>query len=296
MYRLFTLVVALLFMLTASAQSVELNDNVKALRTELNSMKTMVQHLEEYCQTLSDSITVLRSVLRQLSADVDSVNRRQFSLGEESKQKFSKVDTDIATTNNSLNQTSEKTSQSLRKHLVYGVGAFLLTLLIAFGSYFLLRRRMNHGSATIDSIRAAQEHLQEESVRLDERLLQLLEHQQQMASLSGVGTDNHSLALKVADEVVRIEMNLVRMDRGVKGYKQLSKAVERIKDNFQAQGYELVELLGKEYNDGMRLNADFVIDEELPEGTRIITSIIKPQVNYQGKMIQKATVTVSQNL
>ena len=102
--------------------------------------------------------------------------------------------------------------------------------------------------------------------------------------------------MKVADEVVRIEMNLFRMDKSIKGYKQLSKAVERIKNNFTAQGYEIVDMLGATYNEGMRINADFVIDESLAEGSRIITSITKPQINYMGQMIQKAIVTVSQNI
>ena len=91
-------------------------------------------------------------------------------------------------------------------------------------------------------------------------------------------------------------MNLSRMDSTVKGYKQLSKAVERIKNNFQANGYEIVTYVGQPYNEGMRINADFVIDEDLPEGTRTITSVSKPQVHHNGELIQKATVTVTQNI
>ena len=86
------------------------------------------------------------------------------------------------------------------------------------------------------------------------------------------------------------------MDPSVKGYKPLVKAIERIKDNFKANGYEIVTYIGQPYNEGMRVNADFVIDEELPEGTRTITSVSKPQVHYNGELIQKATITVTQNI
>lgn len=55
-------------------------------------------------------------------------------------------------------------------------------------------------------------------------------------------------------------------------------------------------MLGKPYNEGMRINADFVLDESLKPGTRLITSIIKPQVTFNGEMIQKAIVTVTQNV
>ena len=107
---------------------------------------------------------------------------------------------------------------------------------------------------------------------------------------------DHTLALKLADEITRIEKNLSRMDPSVKGYKPLVKAIERIKDNFKANGYEIVTYIGQPYNEGMRVNADFVIDEELPEGTRTITSVSKPQVHYNGELIQKATITVTQNI
>ena len=69
-----------------------------------------------------------------------------------------------------------------------------------------------------------------------------------------------------------------------------------MKDNLKANGYELVDMLGKTYSDGMKVTANFVEDEELKEGEQIITSIIKPQINYRGVMIQSAQITVSQNL
>ena len=107
---------------------------------------------------------------------------------------------------------------------------------------------------------------------------------------------DHSLALKVADEIVRIKTNLMRMDTSVKGHKQLSKAVERIEANFLANGYEIVDMLGKPYYEGMKVAASFVDDETLPKGTQKITRVIKPQINYNNVMIQAAQIEVSQNI
>lgn len=87
-----------------------------------------------------------------------------------------------------------------------------------------------------------------------------------------------------------------RMDSSIRGYKQLAKAVSRIKDNFNANGYEIVDMLGKPYNEGMKVIAEFVLDEDLEERQQIITGITKPQVNYNGQMIQAARITVSQNI
>ena len=106
---------------------------------------------------------------------------------------------------------------------------------------------------------------------------------------------DHSLALKVADEIIRIELNLSRMDSSIKGYKQLAKAVQRIKDNFQANGYEIIDMLGKPYVAGMKAAVTFVTDESLEKGQQIISKIIKPQINYQQQMIQAAEIEVSQS-
>ena len=45
----------------------------------------------------------------------------------------------------------------------------------------------------------------------------------------------------------------------------------------------------------MNLEANFVFNEDIEKGSQIITRIIKPQINYKGKMIQGAQVEVSQN-
>lgn len=180
------------------------------------------------------------------------------------------------------------------------IGALLLLGLAAVAAW--LSRRIRSGSTTIDEVRRAQEamqaaqaKMQEESLRLDNKLLELLEKQMPTATQvpEGAAVD-HSLVKKVADEIVRIEVNLSRMDPAIKGHKQLSKAVERLRDNFRANGYEIVEMLGKPYKEGMKAVASFVTDETLAEGERIITKVIKPQINYQGQMIQAAQIEVSQ--
>ena len=150
---------------------------------------------------------------------------------------------------------------------------------------------------TQDEMKKAQEKLEEDSLKLDNKLMELFDRQ--LSSNSHSMNDrkpDHTFTLKVADEIIRIELNMSRMDSSIKGYKQLKKAVERIKDNLKANGYEIVDMLGKSYNDGMKVIANFIPDETLPEGSQIITGIIKPQINYNGQMIQAAQITVSQNI
>ncbi|NOQ76077.1 MAG: hypothetical protein GQ574_28995 [Crocinitomix sp.] len=104
---------------------------------------------------------------------------------------------------------------------------------------------------------------------------------------------DHSLVLKIADELIRIQKNLGGMDEGTRGLKQLNASVGRIANNFIANGYELVDMLDKPYKEGLNAAVSFVSSDELPTGRQMITRIIKPQVNYKGEMIQSAQIEVS---
>ena len=109
------------------------------------------------------------------------------------------------------------------------------------------------------------------------------------------GGVSEETVLSIAGEIARMENNLHHMEE-VPGRKQVMKALERMKGAFQAEDYTIVPLLGHPYVDGMNAKAVFVPDESLEEGASVIQSVQKPQVNYRGKMIQAASITVGQNI
>ena len=51
------------------------------------------------------------------------------------------------------------------------------------------------------------------------------------------------------------------------------------------EGYELEDLVGKEWDKGMNLQADFIPDPNLKEGENIIDQIYEPQIMKDGKLI-----------
>lgn len=122
-------------------------------------------------------------------------------------------------------------------------------------------------------------------------------HIASISNVSGGNSDSEQALIKtLADRITFMEMTLYKMDSSVRGHRQLSRSIKQMKDNLLANGYELVDMLGKDYHEGMKVTANFIEDETLPEGKQKITGIIKPQINYRGKMIQSAQITVSQNL
>lgn len=200
-----------------------------------------------------------------------------------------------------------RTNQDLlQSRTLYGVIVVIVVLVIIVGIACWLTKRIKSGTSTTGDVRRAQEALQTaqtkmqaESVKLDNQLLAIVQKQlDASASFASktTGEPDHSLVVKLANEIARIETNLSKMDKSVRGYKQLVQAKDRMINNVRANGYEIISLFGQEYNDGMQFQTRFVPDESLPEGKRIITGMIKMQVNYNGKMIQPAEIVVSQNI
>ena len=281
---------------------------IERLQSNQVRYENQVRQLQASVGKANEQLRVVKKENADLDHQIDSLKSRCSELEKLQASDKQQLTGKIANTDKTVN-SNRSTLQSRTK---WGIGITLLLLALLAALALLanaMRKKIKRGDSSIDEVRKAQEamqeaqiKMQEESVRLDNKLVELLGKQltsQQQTNSQEKASDkevDHSLALKIADEITRIEKNLTRMDASVKGYKPLVKAIERIKDNFKANGYDIVTYIGQTYNEGMRVNPEFVIDEELPVGTRIITSVSKPQVHYNGELIQKATLTVSQNI
>ena len=307
MKTFFSLMFATFVCLSANAEIVPNKNGAKALEEKYEELQSLHAHYSIELRRLTEKLKEEECCLKDLksenniqSAVIDSLRNICNQLGKKQSVDNKSICRKIDETNSNVQE-----NQNMLQSRTLWAGMVVLLLLVAiFGVAYRLVKRIKLGSTSIDEVRKAQDALQvaqgkmqEESVKLDDKLLELFDRQIANAPKNeGNGKTDHSLALKVADEIVRIELNMSRMDSSIKGYKQLAKAVERIKDNFKANGYEIVDMLGKPYNEGMKVIANFVVDEDLEEGKQIITGITKPQINYNGQMIQAAQITVSQNI
>ena len=292
----------------ANAKSINDNtDKVKALEEKCyvlqnkqvkadNNLRKLVERQKEAerkIQTL-----VKENEIQRLAND--SMQDKCKSLEEAQSTDRENINGKIDATDNNVRTNQDQ----LQSRTLYGVIVVIVVLVIIVGVACWLTKRIKSGTSTIGDVRRAQEALQaaqtkmqEESVKLDNQLLAIVQKQLDASSASKItGEPDHSLVVKLADEIARIETNLSKMDKSVRGYKQLVQAKDRMINNVRANGYEIISLLGQEYNDGMQFQTRFVPDESLPEGKRIITGMIKMQVNYNGKMIQPAEIVVSQNI
>lgn len=279
-----------------------LNEKNETLQKKLKSCESVLNKLKDKQRYNELKVTTLLRAYDQQRIEVERLHNvcRQLeeTLSADRKSMNGKI--------NATNTNVQSNQETLHSRTLWGGGLSLAFFVAIIVVAYKLGKRINSGTATIADVRKAQEALQaaqikmqEESVKLDNQLLAIVQKQLDAYVPSAnkiTGEPDHSLVVKLADEIARIETNLSKMDKSVRGYKQLVQAKDRMINNVCANGYEIISLLGQEYNDGMQFQTRFVPDESLPEGKRIITGMIKMQVNYNGKMIQPAEIVVSQNI
>jgi hypothetical protein len=104
---------------------------------------------------------------------------------------------------------------------------------------------------------------------------------------------DHLFQFKVADEITRMRQRISSMSSDINGIMQLSKSLDRLEEELNILGFELPVLLNKPYSEGMTVHARFIPSENLQSGEKLITKVIKPQINYKGQLVQIAEVEVS---
>ena len=270
---------------------------IEGLTSKVNSQQTTINQQRNSLKEFTTKATRLESI-------VDSLG----SLIETNRSNINTIADDLGTKIQETGEQAETRISELggdvEKNRLYWIIATLVTLLLGALMYLFLGKRIKSSQTDVETqIRNTKKSLEEESLKLDNKLIEVLETQlkvqQEESKNQPIATNekaDHSLALKVADEIVRMQKNISRMDADIKGLKPLEKGIERIQANFAANGYEMVNLLNNEYDERMNIDViNFVEDDTLESGKKIISKIIKPQVNFNGILIQRAQVEVSQN-
>lgn len=129
---------------------------------------------------------------------------------------------------------------------------------------------------------------------IDGREAGLSEEEMKKLLRSGDGQDpDHSFPLKLAREIFDMRKRLDSLPSDTPGRDRLEKIVARVESQFNESDYKIINHQGENYEDSMPVVANFVPTERLEPGERIITNVVKPQVNFRGETVQQAVVDVS---
>ena len=266
-----------------------LNDKVSTLQLENTKLKKDVRNLES---KLSRSNVKIEDLQKQTTQNSSDINKTSEELGMK-----------ISSTENNSNQRFSAFEQSLSKKSLMGIIGVLFALLISGTIYWLLsNRQKSDKSEVIGQLNKTKDSIEEslikefgkQTVSMENQLLLLIEQQRTAPQIVPSAEPDHSLALKVASEINLIERNVKLMDIKTKGLKQLIASIGKLKDNLAANGYEMPELIGKQFHQGMKVIVTSSIpDDNLEKGSELITKVLIPQVNFNDKMIQTAQIEVS---
>lgn len=284
---------------TTISASINAQSQDSTLQKRIEDLEMSNRQLQSESIKLNKRIVVLQNQLeglKGLSKDVDVIKSDQKAMNDSIKSTSASTQ-DLHAKIEEADKNITNQNNSIQKKTFWGIIILACALAISLIITILLN---NKNKRHLNQIKKEAEVMNEDIVgrlskeadAMKELLPKIMADQQSPADASS----EENLIKALADRITFMEVNLSRMDQNMRGYKQLKRAIEQMKNNLLANGYEIVDLLGKDYNDGMILQANFVNDPNLEKGAQVITNVIRPQINHNGKMIESAQITVSQNI
>jgi len=183
--------------------------------------------------------------------------------------------------------------------LLWIIGILAVALLSVF-IFFSLRSKLSLSTKNLDSqIAKTNQAMHNEATKLDSKLIEILQTQlnilkeERKTNSATANTSDHKLPLKVGNEIYRMRQRISFIKSEDKSLIPLSKSLERLEEEFNQGGYEIIDMLNKQFNDGLSVKATFIPSDNLNPGERIITKVIKPQINFNHEAIQMAEIEVS---
>ena len=251
-------------------------------------------------QKNNDAMMQLKKSNAELKETVNGQNKKIDDLHRLIETKEELIQKNVDTVKQETQTRMLDIDQKISVRTVLWIVITIIVLLVSSAVYIILRKKLVLSSRTLDEqIIKTRETLETEAIKLDNKLmevletqLQLLKEQPQVPRQQKTEID-HSLALSVGEEIHRMRKRIENMPEDTKGLGALKNSLMRLEEEFNETGYEIIDLLGKPWNDGLTVSARFVPSDELKPGEQIITKIIKPQINYKGVLVKAAEIEVS---
>lgn len=300
----------------------KITENEKQLDRKFEPLQ---ERLNEIFKSLSEQQEKLNELETKISANTQKIsnltNTQNNKITENDKKikeqsaNFTKLksdlETNLAALNDSLGITSNKLSISSvettkkfsnidesidTKTLYIIIGSLILFLFIVIVFFVLKTLFKNKTKNLDDNIIETRNKMEEETIKLDAKLVEILEKQIQLSEQKPSVKDDeidHSIFIKVANEIQRMRTRVRNMPEDTKGIGALINALRRLEEGLNDNEYELIDLTGKEFVDGMTTKARFIPSDKIETGKRIITKTIKPQVNYKGVLVQMSNIEIT---
>lgn len=274
----------------------DFNLEIQKINDEMIQLKKSHAELHK----INDAMMQLKKSHTELKETVNGQNKTIDDLHRLIETKEDQIQKNINTVKQETQTRMLDIDQKISVRTVLWIVITIIVLLVCGAVYIILRKKLMLSSRTLDEqIIKTRETLESEAMKLDNKLMELLETQLQIlknqtqVSPQQENEIDHSLALRVGEEIHRMRKRIENMPEDTKGLGALKNSLMRLEEEFNENGYEIIELAGKLYNDSIMANTRFILSDELKIGENIISKVIKPQINYRGILIKTADIEVS---
>jgi archaellum component FlaC len=270
-------------------------DELKKITGQLNSIKHSNRELQKTVSSQKDQIEQLSRRLSETQGEIEKVAAASNS-----------SITTVSTENGKINGRVDEIGNSIIwSKLLFALLISILAISGIAAFLYLLRRTPNMPKVTKPGVvETSSENDQEKMAEENTRDIEFLDVLTKTYSLlqERANSDStvseavaHSLPLKVGDEIHRMRKRIENMPQEVKGLGALKNSLNRLEEEIKEAGYVMVDLLGRDYNEGIICEARFVENASVPPGREIITEVLKPQINHNGQVIQVAKIEVGKS-
>ncbi len=267
-------------------------------QSEMSQLKRRIESIEKHNYDLQRTVIAQKEQINTITLNLKFAQSNIQQIADSLHIAIRNVSSENKQAQNQLNDIN----QSISNRTFYWIIGILAIVLLSVIAFITLRSRIASSANTLGSqIAKTNETVQNEAIKLDSKLIEIMQTQlsilkeERKAKGTATGEVDHKLPLKVGDEIHRMRKRIENMPQDVKGLSALVNSIQRLEEEFNESGYGLEDLLGKKYVNGMKLEARFVDNPNIPKGEEIITDVLRPQIMYKGSVIQIAKVEVSKS-
>jgi hypothetical protein len=270
----------------------DLDKEIKPLTEKVNSLQSENRKLKSEIRTLNSKLSIANKNIDSLRIstkdNINAITQTAKQLGIQIKETGDKNEGKIT-----------EVYASLSKNSLYGIIGVLSAILLSGLLYWLLSKRQQTDKNQLSNIiNSTKNELTQESAKLDVQLLEVIEKQLKVADKLNETepTIDHTFHKNSANELQRIANYVNTLTPESQEAIALQGSLGRLRNYFNASDYEITDFTGKEYDERipMKIKETFY-EETLTKGSEVISRTLKPQIKYNGQVIQEAEVTTKYN-
>jgi len=265
------------------------NELREELSKEVSSLQSTIKKERNKTRALNDSIALLKAQitggLTMIDSEVDGLS----SSLTETKQELGAVKE-----NGDLNN---KTTHEYLMYLMAAIGVLLLLVMVV---YWLTHKK--HGSVSSDLVDAKADlkaQINTANADFAEKLAKTLSELPKPGEGGDSApspADNQGLILDFAQQIASMENNIWHLPEDDRVRKRIEKATQKMRNTFKSLGYDMPNLLGTEILDGQAVDiGDSNEDSSIEPGKKVVSKVVKPQVLFNGKTIQRPKFDIIEN-